>query len=82
MTMDKAQKLKLTRSTKTGYLLLDMVIKFIALWPIGTYTAAQNYESLPFVLGAIAFSWIAATALYVLGRIMLIGIKAIHEEQK
>lgn len=69
-----------TKMGKTGYLLLDITIKFLTLWPLGVYTSSQSYQTLPWVLGAVSMAWIAATAFLALGKIMLVGIKKIHEE--
>jgi len=57
-----------------------MGIKFLALYPLWVYMTAYNYETFQWFIGALAASWLAASALLVLGKILFVGIKTLHRE--
>ncbi len=71
---------KITRSSKTTYILLDMIIKLISGGLLASFLRTKTYPTVEWLLLAICISWIGATALLVLIKILVNGIKIMHQE--
>lgn len=73
-------KAQATKLGKTSTVLIDTLAKLIVLYPAVKY--AERADKVVYYIVIAAAAWLAATALLVVGKIVLSGIKQMHAEVK